>query len=137
MCPPSHLWFFSPATLPRLLANCGFEILEVATLRGDGNNLYQHALMALGMRLNSVRRALAGRGVPPAAPSAPARDLRPEALHQTPRQRAWLRLLLGTQAPTDILDRVTRPLTASLEAAGWGDELLCYARRPVGSAASM
>jgi SAM-dependent methyltransferase len=130
MCPPTHLWFFSPATLPRLLASHGFEVLEVATLRGDGNNLYQHALMALGARLNSLRRRIARPATRPAEPAEPAWDLRPAALRPTAAQRAWVRLLLRTQAPTDALDRATRPLTTSLEAAGWGDELLCYARRP-------
>ena len=33
-------------TLPRLLRDCGFEPMEVKTLRGDGSNLYQYALMA-------------------------------------------------------------------------------------------
>ncbi len=41
-----------------------------------------------------------------------------------------MRLLLRSQPLTDGLDCITRPLTAPPEAAGWGDELLCYARRP-------
>src|ERR1700674_2316559 len=58
MCPPAHLWFFSSATLPRLLQDCGFAVKEVKTLRGDGNNLYQYALMAAGSRLNDLRLRL-------------------------------------------------------------------------------
>src|SRR5256885_15602753 len=58
MCPPAHLWFFSPTTLPRLLHACGFEVKEVRTLRGDGNNLYQYALMAAGSRVNDLRLRL-------------------------------------------------------------------------------
>ncbi len=66
MCPPAHLWFFSSATLPRLLHGCGFEVNEVRTLRGDGNNLYQYALMAAGSRLNELRLRLSrGRGTRP------------------------------------------------------------------------
>jgi hypothetical protein len=58
MCPTAHLWFFSAATLPRLLQACGFAVKEVRTLRGDGNNLYQYALMAAGSRLNDLRLRL-------------------------------------------------------------------------------
>ena len=45
-------------------------------------------------------------------------------------QRTWMQLLARAQPITGALDRSTRPLIARLEAAGWGDELLCYARRP-------
>jgi SAM-dependent methyltransferase len=131
MCPPAHLWFFSPATLPRLLMRQGFEVLEVATLRGDGNNLYQHALMALGGRLNALRRTLIGSrtsNTDSVVVSAP--DLLPAPPRHSALQRAWIRVLLRSQALTNILDSMTRPLTAPLEAAGWGDELLCYVRRP-------
>ena len=41
-----------------------------------------------------------------------------------------MQLLARAQPITGALDRATRPLIAPLEAAGWGDELLCYARRP-------
>jgi SAM-dependent methyltransferase len=141
MCPPAHLWYFSPQTLPRLLAHHGFDILEVATLRGDGTNPYQHALIALGGQLNVLRRRLARArmsrqqlryGAPPdmhdaraTADDAAAAPPNPPAL-----QRTWLRLLALTQPITGALDHATRPLIAPLEAAGWGDELLCYARRP-------
>ncbi len=64
MCPPAHLWFFSSQTLPRLLRDCGFEVNEVRTLRGDGNNLYQYALMAAGNRLNNLRLRLRSRASP-------------------------------------------------------------------------
>lgn len=56
MCPPTHLWFFSSNTLPRLLIDCGFEVLEVRTLRGDGNNFYQYALIWAGRQLNKLRQ---------------------------------------------------------------------------------
>jgi SAM-dependent methyltransferase len=137
MCPPAHLWFFSPATLPRLLARRGFEVLEVATLRGDGNNFYQHALIGLGARLNALRRRIRPRsrstnravGDGPAAPATIARQSpspSPPAL-----QNAWLGLLARTQPATDALARRTRSLIAPLEAADLGDELVCYARRPL------
>ncbi len=67
MCPPAHLWFFSAATLPRLVSACGFEVKEVTTLRGDGNNLYQYALMAAGNRLNDLRLRLRRGGSSAAA----------------------------------------------------------------------
>src|SRR6266568_6472586 len=61
MCPPAHLWFFSATTLPRLLQACGFEVQEVKTWRGDGNNLCQYALMAGGNWLNDLRLRLRSR----------------------------------------------------------------------------
>jgi SAM-dependent methyltransferase len=153
MCPPAHLWFFSSATLPRLLRSCGFEVAEVKTLRGDGNNLYQYALMAAGSRLNDLRLLLsrgrdarprsAGQGgpkgtissVPPSrgvgdeaslapSPGATSAAEQPSGLLQT-----WLNLLTRAQPITDALARRTRPLIEPLERRGWGDELLVYARR--------
>jgi SAM-dependent methyltransferase len=133
MCPPAHLWYFSPQTLPRLLTQHGFDMLEITTLRGDGNNPYQHILIALGGQLNALRRRLARARIcnntPPAmyatSDDPAARLPNPPAL-----QRTWMQLLARAQPITGALDRATRPLIAPLEAAGWGDELLCYARRP-------
>jgi SAM-dependent methyltransferase len=141
MCPPAHLWYFSPQTLPRLLAHHGFEMLEIATLRGDGNNPYQHTLIALGGQLNALRRRLARTRRPrqPSPDHAPtsvpdAHAPRADSITALPNpptlQRTWMQLLTRAQPVTGALDRATRPLIASLEAAGWGDELLCYARRP-------
>jgi SAM-dependent methyltransferase len=151
MCPPAHLWFFSAATLPRLLRTCGFEVMEVKTLRGDGNNLYQYALMAAGSRLNDLRLHLRrGADVPLRAAGqggdrgtlsrAPLPDAQgatsPESIRSAvaPAQpsgllQAWLRLLERAQPITDALARGTRPLMEPLERRGWGDELLVYARR--------
>jgi SAM-dependent methyltransferase len=154
MCPPAHLWFFSSATLPRLLRDCGFEVREVKTLRGDGNNLYQYALMAAGSRLNDLRLRLsggrrartqaAGQGSPrdrisaapssgdeQAASSAPLPGAMPPADEPSGLLQAWLRLLTRAQPITDALARGTRPLIDPLERRGWGDELLVYARRIV------
>jgi SAM-dependent methyltransferase len=141
MSPPAHLWYFSPQTLPRLLVQHGFDILEVATLRGDGNNPYQHTLVALGGQLNALRRRLARARMPkqqsldnpqPSIRSDRATTDGAAAVLPNPPalQRTWLRLLELAQPITGALDRATRPLIAPLEAAGWGDELLCYARRP-------
>jgi SAM-dependent methyltransferase len=127
MCPPAHLWYFSPATLPRLLAKCGFAVLQVRTLRGDGNNIYQHGLIALGGRLNALRRRLQApsRSINDGASAGAAPRPNPPAL-----LGAWIGLLTRAQPITDWLAHWTRPLIEPLEAAGWGDELLCYARRP-------
>lgn len=152
MCPPAHLWFFSPDTLPRLLRACGFEVQQVSTLRGDGNNLYQYALMAAGSRLNDLRQRLGPRepagaqsGDRENAPRVPPESSAvvdqcvmrsvPESsmAHAQPQPsgilRAWLRLLARAQPITNALARGTRPLVERLERQGWGDELLVYARR--------
>ena len=151
MCPPAHLWFFSSATLPRLLRASGFEVKEVRTLRGDGNNLYQYALMAAGSRLNDLRLRLSGRhagpqsaeqgapegtistapspGTKDAASSASSPDSTLSAEQPSGLLQAWLQLLTRAQPLTDALARGTRPLIEPLERRGWGDELLVYARR--------
>ena len=155
MCPPAHLWFFSRETLPRLIRACGFEVIEVKTLRGDGNNLYQYALMAAGNSLNDLRLRLSrgkhGRSRPAeqggnggsisVAPSPVADDVAspapsPGAMVMVPAQeasgllQAWLRLLERAQPITNAMTRATRPLIEPLERRGLGDELLVYARRP-------
>jgi SAM-dependent methyltransferase len=144
MCPPAHLWFFSPATLPRLVNACGFEVKEVATLRGDGNNLYQYALMAAGNQLNELRlRALPRRRAqsPPIERSAAAsgetaattQDAtpRPPAAPEAPSGllQKWLNILTRAQPMTNAVARSTRWLIEPLERRGLGDELLVYAQR--------
>lgn len=145
--PPAHLWYFSAQTLPRLLAQCGFEVVEVATLRGDGNNLYHHALVGAGARLHGVlpRSRREGTGNQEPGDEGTRRqgdeeiDLRGPVVgrrssaigRQAPfSRRAWLALLGRAQPLTDALARLTAPAIDALEAAGWGDELVCYARRP-------
>jgi SAM-dependent methyltransferase len=152
MCPPAHLWFFSAATLPRLLRTCGFEVNEVKTLRGDGNNLYQYVLMAAGSRLNDLRLLLrrgrharsrtaeqsghegAMSAAPPpgperAASSAPSPGPAPPTEQPSGLLQTWLHLLTRAQPITDAFARATRPLIEPLERRGWGDELLVYAKR--------
>ena len=149
MCPPAHLWFFSATTLPCLLDACGFEILEVRTLRGDGNNVYQYALMAAGNWLNELRLSLRPRPNRPAeAPAAAAASAPPGAAAPAMTQAAapsrrlpeaaprpsgllekWLHLLERAQPVTNALARGTSSLIEPLERRGWGDELLVYARK--------
>ena len=150
MCPPAHLWFFSPTTLPRLLGACGFEVMEVRTLRGDGNNLYQYALMAAGSWLNELRlRLRKGNRVQPSGRSndegaiylsssrenGSATSPSPSVAASSPAQQpsgllqTWLDLLSRAQPITNALARGTRPLIEPIERRGWGDELLVYARR--------
>ena len=138
MCPPAHLWYFSSATLPRLLRTCGFEVLEVRTQRGDGNNLYQYALMAAGNGLNNLRSSLRPRprpvtGVQRSPASRPAVTPMPVPEHLPPVTsgllQKWLRVLERAQPVTNALARGTRLLIEPLERRGWGDELLVYSRR--------
>jgi SAM-dependent methyltransferase len=152
MCPPAHLWFFSPTTLPRLLNACGFEVMEVTTLRGDGNNLYQYALMTAGSRLNDLRLRLwphraantqtrahggekeatspaSSRGDERVLSSTPVSQSAPPAAEPSGLLQAWLNLLTRAQPITNALARRTRPLIEPIERRGWGDELLVYARR--------
>ncbi len=150
MCPPAHLWFFSRETLPRLLAACGFDVVEVRTWRGDGNNVYQYALMAAGNALNDFRLRLRGKPraapppmdpdlVPVAAMPASAEKSAPSASASVPPQttpqkpsgllQTWLGILERAQPVTDGFARATRFIVEPLEQRGWGDELLVYARR--------
>jgi SAM-dependent methyltransferase len=152
MCPPAHLWFFSSTTLPRLLQACGFEVKEVRTLRGDGNNLYQYALMAAGSRLNDLRLRLRpsreadvpttahgegnGATAPPLSPgialamsSTPTPRTAPPPREPSGLLQAWLNLLERAQPFTNALARATRPVLEPIERRGWGDELLVYAQR--------
>ncbi|HTS21086.1 MAG TPA: class I SAM-dependent methyltransferase [Casimicrobiaceae bacterium] len=144
MCPPAHLWFFSRTTLPRLVDACGFDVKQVATLRGDGNNLYQYALMAAGNGLNDLRVRLLGREPARAEPvqraeakttipSAAARSADPGA-EVSPQEASgllqkWLEILTRAQPVTNAMARGTRWVVEPLERRGWGDELLLYARR--------
>ncbi len=152
MCPPAHLWFFSSTTLPRLLQACGFEVKEVITWRGDGNNLYQYALMAAGSQLNDLRLRLRPRSEVMQAPAGRASDQGEAARLPLPHSESemssaassqppisprepsgllqtWLRLLERAQPVTNALTRVSRPLIEPIERRGWGDELLVYAQR--------
>jgi len=146
MCPPAHLWFFSAATLPRLLGSCGFEVLEVRTQRGDGNNLYQYALMAAGNWLNDMRTGVSRKKRPttssqPGKASMSMANGAPTATVLAARTRdvsepsgllqGWLRFLGRAQPVTNAMARRTRSLVELLERRGWGDELLVYARKHV------
>jgi len=152
MCPPAHLWFFSPTTLPRLLRACGFEMQEVTTLRGDGNNIYQYALMAAGNRLNDLRlrlrphaeadtrmaehgenramtSSLSSSGNGGAISITPSPNTRSPPREPSGLLQRWLNLLERAQPITNALARGTSPLIEPIERRGWGDELLVYARR--------
>lgn len=58
--PPAHLAIFTPAGLTLALRDCGFEVLEVRTRRGDANgtasNLVLGPLRALKRRLHGTQR---------------------------------------------------------------------------------
>lgn len=123
---PAHLWYFSKTTLPRLLASCGFEVLETRTARGDGWNPYQHLLAAFGRQLNDAQRWLRRRPQPSALQPATAEAAASAQLG--PAQRAWLALMQRAYPWTDALARATAMLVEPLEAGGLGDELICYAR---------
>ena len=138
--------------VPRLLNACGFDVKEVTTLRGDGNNLYQYALMTAGSRLNDLRLRLwpqreadtrteaqggdkdatsppSSRGNERMLSSTPVSRTLPPAAEPSGLLRAWLNLLTRVQPITNALARRTRPLIEPIERRGWGDELLVYARR--------
>lgn len=124
---PAHLWYFSAATLPRLLGQCGFEMLDVRTARGDGWNPYQHLLAAFGRQLNDAQRWIRQRPQPAALQPAAAGAAVPARLGSA--QRAWVTLMQRAHPWTDALARATAMLVDPVEAAGLGDELICYARR--------
>ncbi len=130
VCPPTHLWYWTPATLSRMLHTLGFEVLEVATERGDGKNLYQHMLIALGGRVNALRRWFVQRLSTPSGAHAqlpsPSLPANPKAIAQ-----GWITLLERAEPLTERLATWTRPLLQWLETHGGGDELIVYARRPL------
>lgn len=125
--PPGHLWYFSPYTLALLLERCGFELIEVTTVRGDGDNPYQHLLVALGGRLNSLRRRVTAQ---PVATVVNAAKVDQQSQNHPALQHRWLQFLRRAHSFTESLAKRTAPLVEPLERSGWGDELLCYARRP-------
>jgi SAM-dependent methyltransferase len=136
MTPPAHLWFFSPTTLPRLLQQHGFQMLEVTTRRGDGNNPYQHALIAFGEwlkvvrpRWKSLRRAAPTTSVPAATPTTT--PTQPAPVTPSAIFRRWQRILSQAQPITDRMATLSAPLIRRLDAAGFGDELCCYAQKPL------
>lgn len=130
MCPPAHLWYFSPQTLTRLLRHIGFDILEAHSLRGDGNNVYQHALVAMGGRLNALRRRISRRRFASQKRAGQPMSIEPVVAAAPQLVQQWRALLQRAQVWTDGLDRLTQPLLGPLEEHVWGDELLVYARRP-------
>jgi SAM-dependent methyltransferase len=133
MCPPAHLWYFSPTTLPRLLTQHGFLVLEVTTRRGDGNNPYQHAVVAVGTVLNGLRRRWQSRRTTPVAlvsAQAPSALERPTTDTPSALIQRWQQLLSQAQPITDGMAELSAPLLRWLEDAGFGDELCCYAQRP-------
>jgi SAM-dependent methyltransferase len=152
MCPPAHLWFFSSTTLPPLLRECGFDVKQVTTQRGDGNNLYQYALMAAGNALNELRQrfrspgrghahpatrpdagaitsSTPSNGAPTSSERLPNANLAADAQGPSGLLQAWLQFLERAQPVTNTMARGTRILLEPIEHRGWGDELLVYAQR--------
>lgn len=142
MCPPAHLWFFSRKTLPRLLESCGFDVLDVKTMRGDGNNLYQYTLMWAGNWLNNLRHQFRGKS---AKEQKTEQRRKIDAGYSESTQKSatknthvrepsglmknWLDFLKNAQPITNKMAKATRPIVEHIESRGRGDELLVYAAK--------
>ena len=117
LSPPDHLMLYSPATLPRLLEQCGFEVLYIETGRGPAKNILLLMLQALAFRLGlfqtmkqSVQRA--------------AREIQ-----HSRTILGRLNLFYSIDRLTEVLTFILTPLLAVLWKAGLGDEVLAIARK--------
>ena len=133
MSPPAHLWFFSPVTLSNFLAQHGFEVVHIGTMRGDGLDPYQHLARAATGELASLARTLRRRegGIEHSWRDTPGVSKDVSLTRHSPPARARRTEVLERFGPVALhLDKATSRLTRRLEQSGFGDELVGYARRP-------
>jgi 2-polyprenyl-3-methyl-5-hydroxy-6-metoxy-1,4-benzoquinol methylase len=121
--PPTHLFYFTHATLARLLTQQGFESIAWRTERGDDETLAFYMAFALNRRLGIARRL---RSAEPSAgaPSLAVGADQPAAGGPHPLWAAVRRIGEG-------LEVLTWPIGKLADRAGLGAELLIlgHARR--------
>lgn len=117
LSPPDHLVLYSRTTLPRLLEECGFEILHVETGRGPAKNILLLLIQGVVFRLGLFNRMK--QSVQKAAYE-----------FQSARSMAGrINVFFVTEKITEALTFILAPFLAILWKMGLGDEVLVVARK--------
>ena len=126
MCPPAHLFHFSPKSLNALLASLQFEKIKMRTRRGDARNLYLEALVATAKALGGNRwlRTKLGRSDKQLQSS----ELVPDPPRIWNRRHIIYRVLSGC---TELIYILTYPLFFLSWCWGLGEELEAFGFVPV------
>ncbi len=117
LSPPDHLVLYSRSTLPRLLEQCGFDVLHVETGRGPAKNILLLMLQAIVFRLglfNTMKQSVQ------------------KAAYEYQSARTLgdkINVFVVTEKLTEGLTFLLSPLLALLWKAGLGDEVLVVARK--------
>ncbi|HLI27380.1 MAG TPA: class I SAM-dependent methyltransferase [Chloroflexota bacterium] len=124
--PPTHLYYFTRATLSRLLARAGVVPLDYSTERCDDETLAFYLVFVLNQRLGVLRRLRGGTRCAPGADNGVA----PRGLPSTRGARLWT----VVRRAGELVERLTWPLGTALDRAGLGAEVLVIGRWPAARA---
>ena len=120
--PPTHLYYFTRATLSRLLAQAGFVTIAHSTERCDDETIAFYLVFVLNQRLGPLRRLRRGASARPGADNGVTPRARPSA-HSA---RLWSHV----RQAGELLERLSWPLGTILDRAGLGAEILLISRWP-------
>jgi SAM-dependent methyltransferase len=119
--PPTHLFYFTRATLTRLLAKQGFQPVVHGTERGDDETMGFYVLFALNRRLGLGRRL---RAAPPPT-NGTAHGISTPAVMTRNTRGVWsVARRIG-----EGIEVVASPLGRLADRAGLGAELLVISRK--------
>jgi len=119
--PPTHLFYFTRATLTRLLAKQGFQPVVHGTERGDDETMAFYLLFALNRRLGLGRRL---RATPPPA-NGTADGIHVPAATSRNSPGVWgVARRIG-----EAIETAVSPLGRLADRAGLGAELLVISRK--------
>jgi len=119
--PPTHLFYFTRATLTRLLAKQGFQPVVHGTARGDDETMGFYVLFALNRRLGLGRRL---RAAPPPTNGTADGINSPAAMTRITRGVWNVARRIG-----EGIEIAASPLGRLADRAGLGAELLVISRK--------